>query len=158
RTTKGWTILDGTRVLGELPATSPLVQAVPFTLYGTSQDGHLLSVMPPQLLATEPLRTMDSGYVVRVDHSTAQQDTVAHIAAWMGPGRVTHKGDTVDAIIEMRETAQIARDGWVAILRKNPYRLDWWSPDGKLILGAPLPYTPIVLDDTEKKPWLARGQ
>ena len=156
RVTKGWTVFDGTRVLGVLPATSPLVAAIRSPLYGTDISGHILTSMPSHLLPAEPLHTTDSMYLVRVDHATGEQDTVAHIALSSGPGKTIHKGDTVDVFSDQYEMAVMARDGWVAIVRIKPYRVDWWSPSGGLIRGAPIAYQPITLDDKERAPFLYR--
>lgn len=56
----------------------------------------------------------------------------------------------------VREQACLALDGWTAVLRNGPYRVDWRSPDGHWTLGAPIPYQPIKVDAREKQVVIAR--
>jgi len=48
-------------------------------------------------------------------------------------------------------------DGWIAIARVDPYRVDWIAPGGKRLIGALLPFARIRLDDHEKRAYLQRG-
>jgi hypothetical protein len=52
--------------------------------------------------------------------------------------------------------AAITIDGWIAVIRKDPYRVDWRLPDGRWRRGAPLPVPAIPLDDREKHAFLIR--
>ena len=47
-------------------------------------------------------------------------------------------------------------DGWIAIVRVNPFRVDWRSPEGRWTLGAPLPIPVIPMTAREKAASLAR--
>jgi len=55
-----------------------------------------------------------------------------------------------------REDAFLFPDGWLAVARMRPYRIDWRSPEGKWILGAPLPVPRVEADEREKRAYLAR--
>jgi hypothetical protein len=47
-------------------------------------------------------------------------------------------------------------DGWLAVVRINPFRVDWRSPNGQWTLGKALPIAVIRMTDKEKKASLAR--
>jgi hypothetical protein len=47
-------------------------------------------------------------------------------------------------------------DGWVAVVRVDPYRVDWISPSGVYRRGAPLPVAVIPFSDQEKRFYLQR--
>jgi len=55
-----------------------------------------------------------------------------------------------DYLRSVREYATIFPDGWIAVLRAQPWRVDWLQPDGKWIHGAPLPIPQTILDAREK--------
>jgi hypothetical protein len=65
---------------------------------------------------------------------------------------VEYRGTTLAA----DETAVLFPDGWVAVVRMNPYRVDWRSPDGRWVHGKPLPYERIPIDGAEKEAWRER--
>ena len=48
------------------------------------------------------------------------------------------------------ELAHLFPDGWLAVARVQPYRVDWRAPDGRWILGAPIP-TPVVRATEKEK-------
>jgi hypothetical protein len=48
------------------------------------------------------------------------------------------------------------RDGWLAVARVEPYRVDWRSLDGKWTLGSPLPVPAIGYDSREKRAEMER--
>ena len=48
-------------------------------------------------------------------------------------------------------------DGWVAVVRADPYRVEWLTRDGLWIRGAPLPFQSIRVDDKEKRAYLERS-
>jgi hypothetical protein len=49
------------------------------------------------------------------------------------------------------DEALLAPDGWVAIRRTDPYRIDWIDPNGSVIEGEPLADERIPVDSREKE-------
>jgi hypothetical protein len=47
-------------------------------------------------------------------------------------------------------------DGWLAVVRLEPYRVDWRKPDGTWVNGKPLPFSPVQVTDGEKKLTMVR--
>ncbi|HEX3928827.1 MAG TPA: hypothetical protein VHW65_12600 [Gemmatimonadales bacterium] len=150
--THTWVMFDGVTVLGVIPNDSPLIMAISRIRGGTDTAGCILATQVSHSMAGEPLQGTDSIYLVSVDHATALPDTVAHLAQSSGPGTMVHKGDSVDAFTKPMESAAMAPDGWIAVVRVNPYRVDWRSPDGRWLLGTPIPIpsAPLTAADKER--------
>jgi hypothetical protein len=49
-------------------------------------------------------------------------------------------------------------DGWIAVARLRPYRVDWRSPDGRWVRGAPLPIATIRMNDRERAAYVERNR
>ena len=41
-------------------------------------------------------------------------------------------------------------DGWIAVAHPDPYRVDWRTPEGRWILGAPLPFIEVGVSREEQ--------
>lgn len=41
-------------------------------------------------------------------------------------------------------------DGWVAVVRSTPYRVEWYSPAGKVTVGATVAHVPIKVTDADR--------
>jgi hypothetical protein len=50
----------------------------------------------------------------------------------------------------IHEMPVLANDGWLAVVRIDPYRVDWRSPTGTWALGAPVAVSPVVMNAVEK--------
>jgi hypothetical protein len=49
-----------------------------------------------------------------------------------------------------RDWGLLFLDGWLAVARVDPYRVDWRRPDGEWITGEPLPFRKIRVDEEQK--------
>jgi hypothetical protein len=45
-------------------------------------------------------------------------------------------------------------DGWVAVVRAQPYLVEWWRPGGKLVRGSPLPFPKRAWTAADKKAFM----
>jgi hypothetical protein len=59
--------------------------------------------------------------------------------------------------LNAQEHAELFPDGWLAAARLEPYRVDWRSPDGQWIRGAPLPFRAVPMTDREKRAYAERN-
>lgn len=59
--------------------------------------------------------------------------------------------------LNVPEQGLLFPDGWVAVVRMQPYRVDWRSPDGAWVRGRPLPGTPVPFTQRERD-FYARGR
>lgn len=54
------------------------------------------------------------------------------------------------SLLTTNDQARLFPDGWIAIARKSPYRVEWRAPDGRWIRGAPVPDPPIKVTEAER--------
>jgi hypothetical protein len=102
----------------------------------------------------------DSTALMRVKRSNGQADTIARLNALV-PRRTSaaNKSGFFEfslPIAAMADEAVPFADGWVAVVRSDPYRVEWRSADGKWTRGAALPFTAIRMDEKEKRAFMAR--
>jgi hypothetical protein len=135
-----WTILSGDRVVGALSKEAPIVSRVTSPLYTGSLNGTFLSI------ARLVLPT-DSTAVILVPWNGLRQDTIVKFAS-PTPG----SDRSVPAYPEMYDRAAIFPDGWIAVRRSDPYRVDWRTPAGQWIFGTPVldPVTPVTAKEKEE--------
>lgn len=160
-----WLLLEADRVVETVPPDAPAVERLRIPI-GADTLGRMLglggAVNARQMLAGG---TVDSFVALFVHRATGRTDTVARLL----PPPVTRPGvarnpDTHVARVSFRipwwaagEQAILFPDGWVAIARLNPYRVDWRSADGQVLRGAPLPFTPTRMDERERRAYLERA-
>ena len=153
-----WLILDGDKVVTTLPPDTPAIQAIGLWPLGADRLGRVLGQKFAQ-------RGSDSTRLLLIDRASGRTDTVALLH--QGARRATIRPiSTADGRVGMsvariplnvREAPALFPDGWVAIARLDPYRVDWRSPDGKWTSGAPLPFRAIRMNDEERKAYAARN-
>ncbi len=59
------------------------------------------------------------------------------------------------AAIFLMDRPLLFADGWIAVARLQPYRVDWRSPEGKWTVGAPI-VAAGRYEDGDKRAWLER--
>jgi hypothetical protein len=58
--------------------------------------------------------------------------------------------------LSTEEQALLFPDGWIAIVRMQPYRVQWRTPDGSVIEGPPLPFERVEVSATQKRYAISR--
>jgi len=157
-----WLILDGDRVAVTVPPDNPTVQRLRGLFFGADGLGHLVREewdATPAATITEK----DSSYLVRYDRATARADTLARLMRrpMVAIRQTNAKGEVVMSgrrplRLRVGEEYLLQPDGWLAVVRVNPFRVDWRSPDGRWTNGAPLPIPVLKMTDKEKQASLAR--
>ena len=145
-----WVVFDGPRIVSQILPSSPLVRATVRTGF-VGFDGHGSGIL---------LQRNGPGlYVMRVSLATGAKDTITRLKdlPTAPDGRRMDATDDLLLGYVEKEHAVAGPDGWIAIVRADPYRVDWLSPDGKWTLGAPIPTTPVPLNDREKQAYLSRN-
>lgn len=160
-TTRRWHIVApvaGTVRL--VSGSSPAFEVTTGVVVGADGSGYLLSRLPQRFQgnANRP----DSVVLARVSLATGSVDTVG----WLLPRPATILTD-VDGdgrqrirlffrVLAPGEEAFLFQDGWVAVARLSPYRVDWRRPDGAWVRGTPLPFRETVVDQREKEAYRRR--
>lgn len=168
-----WIVFDGSRPVATLPPDQPALTTIGT---GTILSTTLLRSLPiqadslgfllaydgvPMVIATREASPADSLGVLRVALATGRSETIARIRQRPTSSRIFSGSDgppgmrTVNPPWAVGEQALLFPDGWVAIVRLDPYRVEWREPTGRWIRGAPIPITPLPVTATERSAWLA---
>lgn len=107
-----------------------------------------------------PPEFSDSGRVIRYDRATKKSDTLGIV--FVPKPRVEATGGPNNQNIMVRPTPMAPEDAWgvapdgrVGVARVAADQVEWWLPDGKVVKGTPVPYTPIKITEADKKAWWA---
>lgn len=154
-----WLLLDGARIVATIPPDAPAILVTGGLALGADVNGFVLSTKgPPPRTGAWEYGKGDSTASVRVARATGRADTVAWLRRAPGRGSMTVAADgrvvsssASRQTLTVGEEALLFTDGWLAVTRLEPYRVDWRAPDGRWIHGAPLPVPLIKLDDREKR-------
>ncbi len=161
-----WNLVHGPRMLSTLSESRPLNRRLGAELFGADTMGHVLGVAPFASRTGEPVLrgTADSLYAVRAHWSATGEDTVARLRGrggagfsvtqpkGGGPGRIT-----VANPLASEDLVAMAADGWIAIVRVSPYRVDWRSPSGQVRQGAVITTVARPVDEREQCWAIARA-
>ena len=158
--TRRWLILVGDSVVRKVLLEHPVLQRTLAPL-GTDQNGHMLS----RIFAGSLGGPAESTLVALVHRVSGKVDTIARMAVEGRRGAVSTvttpglgRGVSVRRVpLSVSETPLLFFDGWVAVVRLDPYRVDWRAPDGRWTLGRPLPVRPARMTAAEKAGYIARN-
>ena len=160
-----WLILVRDSVTATIPSDNPAIKSVLFWVpFGSDRTGNLLSMQYRPAGRTS--MTMDSVDLTLVSRSTGRVAVVGALRYGVptrginsptvgkeGELRVTRPPYTI-----REEQPLLFEDGWIAVARYEPYRVDWISPTGQLVRGAPLPGRPIPMSAREREAYIARNR
>jgi hypothetical protein len=153
-----WMALVGDAIAAIIAGDSPGVRTAGPTLLGADHGGAVL-VTRPRIVGARP--SLDSLLVLRVHRASGRADTVVVVrnrpvqVQASGPIDPTRSVPITINPLAVAEQPALFADGWIAIARLAPYRVDWVAPDGRLTRGAALPFTGLRVDDAEKQYILA---
>lgn len=147
-----WLLIHGARVVRTV--TGPIAgYQTSGEIEGLDTSGHVLDVQPrnPWLR-----RSVDSLALILGDSGTRRADTLARLkgggrngyAELVRPGR--HRTIFYMNPLATEEQAILFSDGWVAVARVDPYRVDWRAPTGAWRRGQPLPHQTVPVSQEEK--------
>ena len=159
-----WLILSGTRIVETVPPDDPAVTATfAGTRYADSHGTVAGWAVDKPVPGIQDAGVHDSGTVVFVDRRTGRIDTVAKVVrtpqrffAWTDPSTGETSFRAAAAAFATSEDFLLFNDGWLAVVRLNPYRVDWRDPRGSWTHGAPLPVPAIRVTDREKAFYVER--
>ena len=159
-----WHLFDGAVLARLVPPDAPAYRATDGLAYGADTRGFLLAQRTTRFDGPRKASAdLDSVLILRVTRASGLVDTIAKTRPQ--PTQVETEGQPGEApksitlrftMLGVAEEAVLAADGWLAIARLDPYRVDWRSPDGAWTLGSPLPFTAVKVTELEKRIQLAR--
>jgi hypothetical protein len=165
-----WLLLNGASIVATLPPDTPIITAMKGFATGVDGRGYVWQTVNPQSFSeqnptpgTIEFGPKDSNFIVRGNRTTGALDTVAKVRAAVSRQTVTTNAQgKFQSVSNSRpplsvgEEAVLFPDGWFAIARLEPYRVDWISPDKKVQKGAPLPVPLIKMTSRERDAYIAR--
>jgi len=153
-------VLAGDGVVESVPLTAG--NGLPFFPQGVDVRGRLYSgtVLQARAPGAGTPAMGDSLPIARLDPTTDAVDTVAWMGqAAVGGGVTIRTGGSGSMRVgsgmqpyAMQDAWTVAPDGRVAIVRAQPYRVEWIA-NGKRTTGPEVPYTPVKIGSAEKEEW-----
>ncbi len=158
----GWLVFDGDRIVGTHTGSDPVVTSMAWgRLLGADGSSRLIFAELPS--DGNRRQIPDSLWLVRYDGRTARKDTIARVRSLiMPPGTSAAGAERAGGAaagtrprysISMNAMDQFIAfpDGWIAIARVLPYRVDWCAPAGGCTTGPVLQARPVPMTDREKR-------
>jgi hypothetical protein len=158
-----WLLLDGARVVSTVAPNDPAIAAGarrPLGADGRGRVAFTRSIDPAAAAAGQP--RIDSLRLIAVARADGREDTLTTLLARkarinvQGPRDAPTSVDIVTHPLAAPEQPALFADGWVAIARVAPYRVDWIAPDERVTRGKALPFEAVKLDDREKQVFVER--
>lgn len=155
-----WHLLAGDRLVATVPPDHPAYVALRRQALGADARGNVIatSSFADNRGAAVPANGPDSTWLVRANRKTARVDTLGRLKAQKSTIATTTngRGEVSGVSIFMvpfsaPEQPAMFEDGWIAVARVAPYRIDWVGPDGKVTKGAAIPWraTKLTQGDVE---------
>jgi hypothetical protein len=146
-----WVVFSANTVAGILGADAAVVRATKSVIRGVDTAGRVLWA-PIFSSAAEGQR--DSVPLVLTTRGTARLDTITRLKTQV-PSRKPIDGmpgyfQFFPPTMSMFEQAAQSADGWTAVVRSDPYRVDWRSPDGRWVKGQPIAIPTVGINEREK--------
>lgn len=166
-----WLILSAERVIATLgPGDASVLKVGPYRLVGADALGHVLWAQHARDAAGRP-QIADSLLLLRLHRGTQRIDTISRLQSeegWTSGAGAASNAPPVAAssggaperrryVISLSAPDEVAvyADGWVAIARASPYRVDWCPPREGCRRGVPLAVSSLPMTDREKRAYLA---
>ena len=158
-----WLVLDGSRIVATRAPSAGAGESGP--LLGADKDGSVVLAVHSLTAAGKLTGLRDSMFVLRVDRRRAA-DTIARVPSEFANYDRTKPPPTLQlggagtqrvyrvAIGAGLDQLIMFNDGWVAIARMHPYRVDWCAPTGTCTTGSAIPEPQVRIGDTEKRAYL----
>ncbi|MEX2182429.1 MAG: hypothetical protein WD771_10335 [Gemmatimonadaceae bacterium] len=149
-----WLMLAGPHIAVTVPPSDSVLALTGLRVFAVGHPDQFLGVV---LVDRERLtgdRQRNRLAVVRVQRRALSVDTVAalkgvevHVRT---EGTAQARGiHVLEVMYSVAEQALLFADGWIALARQNPYRVDWLTPDGGLLRGPNLPWSSPTIGASE---------
>jgi hypothetical protein len=161
-----WHVFVGTSLSRLIPPDAPAYAATDGLVLGADTLGALLARIAERFeRSRDENATDDSTTMLRVLLTTGKTERIATLRS--SATRVRSAGNEDGRPVTIRlefpilgvgEEPLLMQDGWLAIARLDPYRVDWRSPDGLWRRGKTLPHTEVAITAREKAAYRVRRE
>ncbi len=158
-----WLLLSGARVVATVTAADSAMRVAGVRVVGADVTGNVLASKHRPGTPSADGTSLGEVLFLRVARSSGRVDTLAR-----GSGLLSKLMPSSGAGTTMRRMSLLARysvpeqalmfpDGWVAVARQSPYRIEWYPPGGGPVRRGPVaPWTAPRITEAEKRAWDAR--
>lgn len=162
-----WLLLAGARIVVTVPPDDPAVKATGRFAFGADALGRVLERRePPRADGRTDTDARDSTSINLINRATGRSETVAKLRNpprrieidRNAEGTITSSSNMVRGVLASDEQAMLFADGWLAVARTDPFRVEWRSPTGAWTRGAALPVPRIKIDPRERAAYLERNK
>jgi hypothetical protein len=141
--TRRWILFHQGRIVDALPPDAPVAREARNFIHGADTIGRVMVFRSRPGSSQQRTESTDSLLAILLDRRTARPDTVALLRAVPSETQTIAQGGGTMTVRIFKpfatgETAALFPDGWIAIARLDPYRIDWRSADGRITRGQPL--------------------
>lgn len=158
-----WLVLVGDKVRSTVPSDYPALRATGGSAFSADGLGFLYGERQAIYRRTNGPQRLDSTRLLRIEFKTGKVDTISSLqseAALFNILDVNEEGlpkmTVTPTQLGTGETSVTFEDGWTAIARIDPYRIDWISPTLQWLNGTPIPVPVVPLNDNEKQAYAKR--
>jgi hypothetical protein len=166
-----WLLFSGAAIAVTVPADNQVIRSLKSVARGADGRGNVWTLASPRPAIDEnnvksgtiTFGPADSEYVVRANRGSGRVDTLTQVRLAVSQQTLTASASgrltTIEVVrppLSVGEEAALFQDGWLAVARLGPYRVDWITPEGRLTLGRPLPFTPIKSTKAERDGFFER--
>lgn len=152
-----WNFMDGPNIVDTRGQNRPLNRLLGPGVSGGDRYGNLLAVRGLDIDRpnAHSIAMADTLLVLVANMSSERVDTIRRFKGVGDEGFTRFSRGGMTHIVSSNplasmEQALLFPDGWIAIARLEPYRVEWRTPDGEWIEGDPIPHEVVEADDREK--------
>ena len=157
-------LFDKDKAVGTVAPDNPIIKETQGFIRYADRLGNVFSMKSTELPSGQTTTSeKDSSAIIRVNRATGRVDTVAMVRDRPMVRTVVRneKGEVTQSSaralrLRVGEPWIVRPDGHLAVVRTNPFRVDWRSSDGRWTRGAALPIPVIRMTEREKQASLAR--
>lgn len=154
-----WLLLSGDSIVATVTVTDSAVRVARTAIHGASRDGSVLGARTTFTPVDAAGVRRSDAVLLRIRRATGSVDSVTTVR-----GRsvgLTSLGESTIAMemtYSVPEPALLFPDGWIAVARQRPYRVEWYPPHAAKVVGPELPWSAPRVDDAEKAAWAVRSK
>jgi hypothetical protein len=149
-----WLILAADSIVRTVPPDHPAIMAAPGDLFGADARGNVLGLRGDGADRIEGDFSRLRNVAILASRLTFRADTFAKLRSYdqyveFNKARTFSKHTILVGSEE--EQVQLFPDGWIAMVRIEPYRVDWRRPDGTVVRGPDLKWDAPRSNATERR-------
>lgn len=151
-------LLVGSQVLGTVSASQPGFRETGLLVRGADRLGNLIGLRQSRS-ETTPRGRVGVMEIVKASRTSGSAQVVASDLKGLevaSPRGSAADGLRLQAVVYSAPDQVVAfSDGWIAIVRQDPYRVEWVRPDGTRLVGTVLPWSYPPVTQAMQARWAA---